>query len=135
MSTLAIIVIAAVVVLVLVFIGGLAATRRRAAAGAADYERHVAAADRALEQARAGDKGWERGALEQAARSALAEEEPDYSFDDLFLVLVDDRPGIDEDRAHFTAVGADGEARVVLVRGEAGWGPETVERGSRTARH
>lgn len=129
MSTLAIIVIVAVVVLVLVFLGGLAATRRRAAAGAADYERHVAAADRALEQARAGDRGWERGALEQAARRALADQKPEYAFDDLFLVLVDDRPGIDEDRAHFTAVGADGEARVVLVRDEGRWVPETVERG------
>jgi hypothetical protein len=128
MSTLAIIVIAVVAVIVLVFIGGLAATRRRAAAGAADYERHIAEADRALEQARASDRGWERGALEQAARVALREQWPDFVFDDLFLVLVDDRPGIHEDRAHFAAVGSGGEARVVLVREQTGWAPEAVER-------
>jgi hypothetical protein len=128
MSTLAVILIAAVAVLVLVFLGGLAATRRRAAAGAPDYERRVAEADRALEQARASDRGWERGALEQAARDALGERWPDFAYDDLHLVLVDDRPGVEEDRAHFAAVGRDGEARVVLVRGASGWGTETVER-------
>jgi hypothetical protein len=127
MSTLAIIVIVVVLVLVLVFLGGLAATRRRAAAGAQDYERRVAEADQALEQARALDKGWDRGALEQTARDALGEHRPDFSYDDLFLVLVDDRPGTSEDRAHFAAVGSDGEARVVLVRGPDGWSAEKVE--------
>jgi hypothetical protein len=128
MSTVAVIVVAAVLVLVLVFLGGLAATRRRAAAGAADYERRVAEADRALEQARASDRGWERGALEEAARGALRERWPDFAYDDLHLVLVDDRPGVEEDRAHFAAVGSDGEARVVLVREPSGWGAERVER-------
>lgn len=126
MSTGAIIVIVVAVVLVLAFLGGLAATRRRDAAGAGAYQRHVAEADRALEQARALDKGWERATLEVAAQTALRERRPEFTYDDLFLVLVDDRPGTAEDRAHFAAVGPDGEARVVLVRGPDGWTAEQL---------
>ena len=124
MSTLAIVLIVIAVILVLVFVGGLLATRKRAEAGAADYARHVAAADQALEDARATDRGWDRALLEDAARSALSEQHPGFAYDALHLVLVDDRPGIEEDRAHFAAVGADGERRVVLVRGAAGWSAE-----------
>ena len=126
MSTGTVIVIVVAVVLVLVFLGGLAATRRRDAVGAGDYKRRVAEADQALEQARALDKGWDRRALEEAARTALREERPDFSYDDLFLVLVDDRPGTAEDRAHFAAMGSDGEARVVLVRRPDGWTAEQL---------
>ncbi len=128
MSTLAIIVLVVAVLLLAIFIGGLAATRRRAAAGAQDYERRVAEADQALEQARAADRGWDRAALEAVARSALGERLPDFAYEQLFLVLVDDRPGTEEDRAHFAAVGSEGEARIVLVRGPGGWGPEQLER-------
>ena len=53
MDTVAVILIAVGVAALLLLIGGLAATRRRDAAGAADYSRHVAAADQALAQARA----------------------------------------------------------------------------------
>ena len=126
MSTGAVIVIVVAVVLALVFLGGLAATRQRDAARAGDYERHILEADRALEQARALDKGWDRVALEEAAHAALRQDRPDFSYDDLFLVLVDDRPGTSEDRAHFAAMGSDGEARVVLVRGPDGWTAEQL---------
>ncbi len=124
MSTLAIVLIVIAVILVLVFAGGLLATRKRAEAGAADYARHVAAADQALEQARATDRGWDRALLEDAARSALSEQHPGFAYDALHMVLVDDRPGIEEDRAHFAAVGSDGERRVVLVRTASGWSAE-----------
>lgn len=127
MSTLAIILIAAAVVIALVLIGGLAANRRRVDEGSEAYARHIAAADNALEQARAADRGWDRAMLEEAARAALAQERPDFSYDDLHLVLVDDQPGVDEDRAHFAAIGGDGETRVVLVRGVEGWGAERLE--------
>lgn len=127
MSTLAIVLIIVAVVLVAVFVGGLAAARSRERAGAGDYSRHVAAADRALEAARAVDRGWDRALLEEAARTALRERRPDFAYDDLALILVDDRPGVTEDRAQFAAIGRDGEARVVLVRGEQGWGAERVE--------
>lgn len=127
MDALAIILIVLAVLVAALLIGGFVATRRRAEAGAADYSRHVAAADQALEQARATDRGWDRAALEQAAQSALAEARPDFAYTDLHLVLVDDRPGIAEDRAQFAAVGQEGETRVVLVRGPDGWSAESIE--------
>lgn len=127
MDPLAIILIVVAVIAAALLLGGLAATRKRSQAGAADYSRHVAAADHALEEARASDRGWDRAVLEQAARSALEGRRPDFGYEELHLVLVDDRPGIEEDRAHFAALGRDGEARVVLVRGADGWSAEAVE--------
>ena len=41
-------------------------------------------------------------------------------------MLVDDRPGINEDRAHFLASGNGEEVRVVLARGDTGWSVEQV---------
>lgn len=127
MSTLGIILIVVGAVLVLLFIGGLLGASRRRERGEADYSRNLAEADRALEQARAADKGWDRPLLEAAAREALAAERPGWPYDDLALVLVDDKPGIEEDRAHFVASGGDGEARVVLARRNGNWALERVE--------
>jgi cbb3-type cytochrome oxidase subunit 3 len=127
MSTLGIIVIIVGAVLVLFFIGGLIGASRRRQHGEADYSRHLAEADRALEQARAADKGWDKPVLEAAAREALAAERPGWPYDELALVLVDDKPGVEEDRAHFLASGGDGEARVILARRNGGWALERVE--------
>ena len=41
-------------------------------------------------------------------------------------MLVEDRPGVEEDRAQFHATGADGEARVVLGRHGDRWVAESV---------
>jgi hypothetical protein len=127
MSVLVIVLIVLGALVALFFIGGLVYTARRYQRLGRDFYRHVAAADRALEQARATDKGWDRPALEAAARAGLAAERPDWKYDDLHLVLVDDRPGVNEDRAEFLATGPDGMARVGLVRSEAGWKHDTVE--------
>ena len=127
MSALAIVLIVLAVILLALFVGGLLESRRRSAAGAADYARRVAAADQALEQARAADKGWDRAVLEDTARRALTSERPDWRYGALHLVLVDDRPGVTEDRAHFAAVGEDGDVRVVLVREPSGWALERLE--------
>ncbi len=81
----------------------------------------MAAADQALEQARAEDRGWDRELMEEAARAALEAAHPGRSFERLDLVLVDDRPGVTEDRAHFEAWDGEESVRVVLSRGEAGW--------------
>lgn len=116
----------AAAVLVLLFIGGLVVTGRRRQEPE-DYIRGVARADQALEQARASDRGWDREVLEGAARAALDVERPDAVFDSLRLVLVDDRPGVTEDRAELLASGPQGEARVVLARREAGWVAEVVD--------
>ena len=114
-------------VILLAFIGGVLAVRRRDQLQGGRWEEHIALADRQLEEARAADRGWDRTALEGAASRALAEQRPDFRFDDLHLVLVDDRPGVEEDRAHLVAMGTDGEARVVLARHESGWAAERVE--------
>jgi type II secretory pathway pseudopilin PulG len=122
-----IIVAAVLVIVALVFIGGLIGARRRDQERAARFEGDVREADRALEHARASDRGWDRGVMEEACRQALREQLPNFQFDGLHLVLVDDRPGVEEDRAHFLAIGAGREARVVLARSGDHWGAEHVE--------
>jgi hypothetical protein len=126
-STLAIILIVVGAVIVIAFILGLLGARARDRRQAPSYEAHVAAADQALEEARATDKGWHREAMEEVARGALEESRPGWRYQDLHLILVDDRPGVGEDRAHFVAVADDGEARVILSRKGDGWVAERVE--------
>jgi hypothetical protein len=65
--------------------------------------------------------------MEEAATEALAQARPGWGFDQLDLVLVDDRPGVEEDRAHFVASGDEGEARVILAREGDRWVAERVE--------
>jgi hypothetical protein len=128
MSALAIILIVIGVVVLILLVLGLLGARARDRHGAASWARNVAEADAALEQARASDRGWDREAMSEAARAALAESRPGSTFDELLLVLVDDRPGVDEDRAHFVAIrGSDEEARVVLARRGDRWVAESVE--------
>lgn len=126
MSTLAIVLIVIGALLLLLFVGGYAYSRRRLQQP--DFHEHLRTADQALEQARASDKGWDRQLLESAARRSLERDRPDFAVRDLHLVLVDDRPGVEEDRAHMLAVGDQGEARVVLSRDPAGdWVLERIE--------
>jgi hypothetical protein len=126
-STLGIVFIAIGVLVVLFAIGGAIAVVKRSRSQDATFAQHVEAADSALEQARALDRGWHRETMEEAARAALAESRPGWTYDDLHLVLVDDRPGVSEDRAHFMAVGADGGARVIMAREGDHWVAERVE--------
>ena len=121
MSTVAIILIVLGALVALLFLGGLLGSRRRQRANEPSYRRHLAEADQALEQARASDRGWDRAVMEQAVRSALAGAHPGTDFDRLDLVLVDDRPGVTEDRAHFEASSGDRRVKVVLTRDESGW--------------
>ena len=127
MSTVAIVLIVLAVVLLLFFIGGLFGVRARTRHQAPSFADHVREADEALEQARALDKGWHRENMETVARAAIADARPGWSYDALQLVLVDDRPGVEEDRAHFVATGADGEARVIMAREGDRWVSERVE--------
>jgi hypothetical protein len=127
-STLAIILIAFGVLVIIALILGWLGIRARNRRQAASWAEHVADADAALEQARATDRGWQRELMEAAARGALERERPGWSYSDLHLVLVDDRPGVAEDRAHFMAVGERGEeARVVLGRQDGDWVAESVD--------
>jgi type II secretory pathway pseudopilin PulG len=125
MSIVAIVVIAVVVVLALLLVGGIAGARRRAQRDAPVFEQRLAEADRALQVALANDRGWDPALLRKAADEALARSHPGVAFDPVHLVWVDDRPGVEEDRAHYDAH-ADGErVRVVLTRDRGGWHGET----------
>lgn len=110
----------------LLFVGGF--LRARGRANRPEYGAHVAAADRALEQARASDRGWDRELLREAALAALASERPGSEWDGVELVLVDDKPGVTDDVAHLVATGPGGQARVVLARREGGdWYSQRIE--------
>ncbi len=127
-STLAIVLIAGGAVIALFLLLGFLGTRARDRSQAGSWEEHVRAADAAFAQAAAADRGWHRESMDAAARAALEEHRPGWRYNDLHLVLVDDRPGIEEDRAHFMAVGDGGdEARVVLCRTGDRWSAERVD--------
>ena len=121
MSVLAIVLIVLGALVALFFVGGLIGRRRHDKQLAPDYLRHIAEADNALEQARAEDRGWDRAEMETLARQALESAHPGTTFERLHLVLVDDQPGVQEDRAHFEAWQGDRSVRVVLTRSDAGW--------------
>jgi hypothetical protein len=126
MSLLAIIAIVLGVLVVVCFIGGLIVVRRRSQANAGQLHEHIQAADRALEAARAADRGWDVIRLEEACRAALERDHPDFRYDSLNLVLVDDRPGTDEDRAEFLAAGDKGLVRVAVTRRGGEWAADVV---------
>ena len=128
MSALAIVLIAIGAVVLVFLVLGILGARARDRHQASTWMRSVAEADAALEQARAEDRGWDREAMSIAARAALAESRPGWTFDELLLVLVDDRPGVEEDRAHFVAIhGNDEETRVVLARQGDRWVAESID--------
>jgi hypothetical protein len=125
-STLTIVLIVVGAAIVLLFIGGLLGARTRDRRRAPQYATHLHQADQALEQARAADRGWDRDVMEGVVRETLAREHPGVDFDRIELVLVDDRPGVEEDRAHFEAVEGGHRVRVVVCRSGEGWAPEHV---------
>ena len=127
MSVLAIVLIVLGVAVLVLTAGGLLARRRHDRRYAGTYARNVEEADRALEEARAADRGWDPALLEQAARRALIEARPGWEPARLEIVLVDDRPGVAEDRAHLVAVQGEDRVRIVLARQEGGhWTAQVV---------
>ena len=128
MSTLAIVLIVVGVVIALLLVLGFLGARARDRRQAVTWAQHVAEADAALEQARAADRGWDKTVMEAAVQRALGESRPGWPYGALHLVLVDDRPGTEEDRAHFVAMGDGGdEARVILTREGDHWSAERVD--------
>jgi hypothetical protein len=105
------------VLAVLLFVGGLYASGRRRDKLAGSLRERIEAADAALADARAQDKGWERATIEAACRAAA-----DGELRELQLVQVVDRPGTDADQAVFRVVGADGAERTItLGRRDGAW--------------
>jgi hypothetical protein len=114
-STIAVIIIVFVVLVVLLIVGGLIANGRRARSLEDETRRAARDADQVLAQARASDRGWERGVLEAAAREAFAARSPAEVLE-LLLVKVVDRPGMEEDQALFRVVTDAGSEEILLVR-------------------
>ncbi|HEV7494508.1 hypothetical protein [Baekduia sp.] len=107
-----------VILAVLLFVGGLYASGRRRDKLGDSLLARIEAADAALADARAQDRGWERATIEAAARAAVAPQD----VRELQLVQVVDKPGTDADQAVFRVVGADGtEQTVTLGRRDGAW--------------
>lgn len=114
--------------LVALFLGGLAGARRRARALEPRFAADVADADRALERARAADRGWDRTVLEELATRAVASHDPGFSLREVHLTLVEDLPGVEQDRARLVAVDDhDGRLAVLVTRSGGEWAVERVE--------
>jgi hypothetical protein len=122
-STVGVVLLVLLAVFALLVIGGYVAAERRNRARERELLRQLQEADRALAQAHASDKGWERSALEAAAQRAFAERFGNSDFDALQLVQVIDRPGTDADQAVFRVQTADAEHRITLGRTNGVWGP------------
>jgi hypothetical protein len=107
-----------VVLAVALFVGGYVANARRHKVMGERLRAQVEAADAALADARAQDRGWDRATIEAAARAAVAPRQ----IQDLHLVQVVDQPGTDADQAVFRVVGTDGsESSLTLGRRDGAW--------------
>ena len=120
MSTFAIIIIVVVVLLVLLIVGGTVANARRSRDEVGDMRATLLEADHALALARAEDRGWERSALEAAAREAFAARSP-VDVRELQLLKVVDRPGTEDDQALFRVITDVGSEELLLARHGDSW--------------
>jgi hypothetical protein len=118
MEPLAIVLIVLAVLVALLFAGGYVANARRRDAEHAALHARAQEADGQLATAHAEDKGWERGTMEAAARSAYTDRHG-VAPAELRLVQVVDRPGTEEDEAVYHADGHE----VVLGRQDGAWVP------------
>jgi hypothetical protein len=118
-SAIAVILLDVVLLVVLLIVGGLVANARRARGGEDELLAALREADRALAVARAVDRGWDREAMEAAARAAFAARSP-AEIAELLLLQVVDRPGTEEDQALFRVVTDAGSEEILLVRDDAG---------------
>ncbi|MDX8153042.1 hypothetical protein SK069_15695 [Patulibacter brassicae] len=120
-SVVGIVLLVVLLVVVLLAVTGFVAGRRRADAHIDEVLARVRAANNALAAAHAADEGWDRAHLETAAREAAAARGLDPSGVELVLVEVDDRPGVDDDRATFQIVDGDRREQLVLGRVDGRW--------------
>jgi hypothetical protein len=123
-TTLGIVLIAIGALIVLMTAGGWVAATRRARAHEEALLRELEMAQRALSQAQALDRGWDRTVMDAAARDAAARRLGDGAFAQPQLVQVIDKPGTEYDQAVYRVVTGDGEEhRITLGRSGDVWGP------------
>jgi type II secretory pathway pseudopilin PulG len=120
-SLLAILIVVFVVLAIVFFVGGYIAAGRRREARETRLLTQIRAADEALAQARAGDRGWDLDLLQSAARAAYASRFAGREPESLHLIQVVDKPGTDADEAIFRAVDGHREEDVVLGREGDRW--------------
>lgn len=124
MPTWLLIVLLGLVLLVVVLaVAGELWNRRHRARTSEDLIRRTAEADQALAAAAAADRGWDREALQAAADAGFAAVHGDPDPPGPVLVLVEDRPGTEEDVAVFEATVGGRRRTVTLRRSEQGWNP------------
>ena len=120
MSTLGIVLLVIAALLIALAVGGAIARRRQLERTQERFDADLAAVNRDLAAARAGDRGWDPDRLEAAARAAWTGPEPER----LELWRVVDRPGTDADEAVYR-VTADGEQTLItLARTGDEWRPK-----------
>lgn len=117
MNTLDIVLLVIAAAAVLVVLVGSRIARGRTEARDGLLKERLAAANEALAQAHADDNGWARDVLEAAARAAAGPVAPD----ELHLIQVVDKPGIEADEAVFQAVTAGQTREIRLGRNGEGW--------------
>jgi type II secretory pathway pseudopilin PulG len=129
MSVVAIVVLVILGVLLLLAIVGSAMASLRNRRRDEHLTQRLREVDRELAAALAQDRGWEREALDTAARQAFAEHRPGVAIAELELLQVVDRPGIGEDQAVLRADAVEGATRITLARrsGDGGWYAAAVE--------
>jgi len=120
-STATIVILVVLALIVLLAVGGAIATARRTREREAQMRERVREANEALAAAHAEDKGWEREALEAAAREVATAQVGAGRVRSLELVQVVDRPGTDQDQAVFRVVTDAGEQQGVLGRRDGRW--------------
>jgi type II secretory pathway pseudopilin PulG len=119
-NTLEIIILVIVVVVLALAIGGYVAAGRRHRADETELQADLEAANAALAAAHAGDKGWERALLEDAAKAAFAERSA-AAVRELQLVQVVDKPGTEDDQAVFRVITDHGSEYLHLDRHGDAW--------------
>jgi hypothetical protein len=125
-DTLEIILVVAAVLLALLALGGYVAQKRRMERREPRFEADLRQVNEDLAAAHAQDRGWERSALEDAARRAYADQRAGAQPQDMALVQVIDRPGTDEDKAVFRFVRDGREEHLTLGRQDGAWVYETL---------
>lgn len=116
-----------VLVLIALAVGGAIAQRRRMEATSGGFAARLEHANEDLAAAHANDKGWDPDVLADAARSALQERHPGSTVEELTLIQVVDRPGIQDDEAHYRARVGGREAMVTMLRHDGDWIAQPID--------